>query len=119
MAKIVFSNIIPFKGFLAINLFGIIVVRKEYAYSLKNQDRLFKMVRHESIHTEQMKELLYIFFYLWYLLEYLIRLIQYRSFSRAYRNISFEREAFDKENDTYYLFIRKRYSFIKYLKSRS
>lgn len=28
--KIIYNKLIPFKGFIAINLFGIIFVRKEY-----------------------------------------------------------------------------------------
>ena len=41
-----------------------------------------------------MQELLYIFFYLWYAVEYLIRLIIYRNTKLAYKNVSFEREAY-------------------------
>lgn len=63
--KIIYNKIIPFKGFLAINLFGFLFARKK----LTEVD-----INHEKIHTEQMKELLYIPFYILYILEYIIRL---------------------------------------------
>ena len=49
-----------------------------------------------SNHTAQMKEMLYIFFYLWYVVEWIIRLFMK---GNAYRNISFEREAYSNEDD--------------------
>lgn len=107
--KIIRNNIIPFPGFAAINLFGILFVRK-------NATITDNMIRHESIHTEQMKELLYIFFYLWYVIEWLVRIVQYRNAHTAYRNISFERESYTKENDIYYLDSREKYSWTDYLK---
>ena len=55
--KIVRNNIIPFKGFLAINLFGILFVRGDSYISPQ-------VINHEKIHTAQMRELLYIPFYL-------------------------------------------------------
>ena len=57
--KIIYNKIIPFKGYLAINLFGIIFVRKEYKNYINKT-----IINHEQIHTEQMKELGYIFFYI-------------------------------------------------------
>lgn len=107
--KIIRNNIIPFKGFAAINLFGILFVRKDATITET-------MIRHESIHTEQMKEMLYIFFYLWYVIEWMVRLIQYRNTHTAYRNIGFEREAYTNENELYYLDSRKRYLWMNYLK---
>lgn len=57
--KIIYNKLIPFKGFIGINLFGIIFVRKEY------KKRLYRsVINHENIHTAQMKEMLYIFFYI-------------------------------------------------------
>ena len=71
------------------------------------------MLNHERIHLRQQAELLVVFFYVWYGLEYLIRLIQYRNRHEAYKNISFEREAYANEKDLDYL---KRRSFWEYLK---
>lgn len=85
--KIIYNNIIPFKGFIAINLFGVLFVRKDAVISEQT-------INHEKIHTAQMKEMLYIFFYLWYIIEWLIRLFMK---GNAYRNISFEKEAYNHD----------------------
>ena len=73
-------------------------------------------MNHEKIHAAQMKELLYIPFYIWYVIEWLIRLIQFRNSSMAYRNISFEREAYANDKNLTYLQTRERFAFIKYIK---
>src|SRR5678815_4332787 len=65
--KIIRNKYIPFKGFRAINLFGILFVRGNAKISEVT-------LNHEKIHTAQMKEMLYIFFYLWYVFEWIIRL---------------------------------------------
>ena len=105
--KIIYNNIIPFKGFLAINLFGILFVRKDSNHILSNFD-----INHEAIHTAQMKELLYIFFYIWYVIEWLILLIKYKDQMKAYRNIRFEKEAYDNEKDLSYLYHRKKFNYL-------
>lgn len=103
--KIIRQNILPPKGFLAINLFGLLFCKKD----AKINDVI---VNHESIHTVQMKEMLYIPFYLWYVTEWLIKLLFK---GNAYRNISFEREAYDNQYNLNYLKERKRYNWIKRL----
>lgn len=70
---------------------------------------------HEAIHIKQGNEMLWIFFYLWYGIEWLFRLIQYRDKMLAYYNISFEREAYINQLDDEYLIKRKLFSWIKYL----
>ena len=90
--KIIYNNLIPFKGFIAINLFGVLFVRNEYKKRFESGG-FTTTLNHESIHTEQIKELGYIFFYIWYLIEWLLRL----PFGNAYYNISFEREAYTNE----------------------
>lgn len=106
--KIVRNKFIPFTGFSAINLFGILFVREDV--SITDQ-----LLNHERIHSEQMKEMLYIPFYIWYFIEWLIRLFIISSGS-AYRSISFEQEAYAKESDFSYLSERKSFSWIKYLR---
>lgn len=65
--KIVYNKFIPFEGYLAINLFGVLFVRgTREATQHRINDRL---LTHERIHTAQMKELAYIFFYLWYFVD--------------------------------------------------
>ena len=60
-----------------------------------------------------MKEMLYIFFYLWYLVEWLVKLFRYGR--NAYENISFEREAYTYQYDYSHLEKRKKYHWIKRL----
>ena len=64
------NKIIPFGKFKAINIFGIIFYKGSYPRT----DR----INHENIHTAQMKEMLYIFFYIWYGVEWLIKLFKHR-----------------------------------------
>jgi hypothetical protein len=105
--KTIYNNIIPFKGFAAINLFGILFVRKNVILT-------DAVINHEKIHTAQIKELFYIFFYLWYIVEWLIKLCFYGK--QAYYHISLEREAYINMYDIEYLNNRKKYSFFKYIK---
>jgi hypothetical protein len=100
------NSIIPFGSFNAINLFEIVFYKKTITYITKN---------HEYIHTKQMRELLYIPFYIIYFLEYLVRLFLLQSHKKAYRAISFEKEAYSNQQDSSYKDNRKPYSWIKYL----
>lgn len=106
--KIIYNNYIPFKGFKAMNLFGFLFVRN--GFTLNDVD-----IRHETIHTKQMREMLYIPFYIWYLLEWLIRLLFCRNTKKAYKNIAFEQEAYGNQYNTTYLENRKIWAWFKYL----
>ncbi len=90
-------------------LWPFVVVKHQ---SLK-EDAVF--LNHEQIHLRQQAELLIVFFYLWYGLEFLFRLIQYKNRNKAYRNISFEREAYQNETNFNYLKKRKCYGFLNFL----
>lgn len=100
--KIIRNNIIPFKGYKAMNLFGILFVREDA--KLTEVD-----INHEAIHSAQFKELLWIFYYPIYLIEWLIRVLfsKDRFTHKAYRNISFEQEAYKNEDNLDYLKTRK------------
>ncbi len=76
-------------------------------------------LNHERIHLRQQLELLVLPFYVWYVLEYLLRLIQYKNHNQAYRNISFEREAYTNEQKMSYLSNRKFWAFLQYVKNCS
>ena len=104
--KVIINNILPLKGFKCINLFGILFCRR----ILNKID-----INHETIHTKQGQELLWIGFYLWYIIEYLIRLIMYRDTKLAYKNISFEREAYQNQSNLDYLSNRKHYNWLSKL----
>lgn len=97
------------RHFVGIALWPFIVVKDP---RLK-EDKVF--INHERIHLKQQLELLVLPFYLVYLLEYVIRLFQYGNSREAYRNISFEREAYEMEAELSYLDYRKIWSFTKYL----
>lgn len=56
---------------------------------------------------------LFVPFYVLYVLEWLVKLCFYGS--KAYRNISFEREAYSNDEDTCYLLVRRHYAFLKYI----
>ena len=94
---VVRNNIILFKGYKAINLFGILFCRKD-----------------EYIHTMQMREMLYIPFYIWYGIEWLIKWVLYRDAHLTYHSISFEKEAFLHEENIEYSKDRKHFTWIKY-----
>lgn len=108
--KVIYNNVIPCKGYKAINLFGVFFVRK--GATISEQD-----INHEAIHTAQMREILYILFYVWYFVEWIVRIFQYKNVHKAYRNISFEREAYT--NDCYLLYLqdRKHYTWMQYLRT--
>lgn len=65
---------------------------------------------HEQIHWVQQKEMLCLFFYLWYLIEWFIKLFKYKN--KAYYAISFEREAYDNESNLNYLKTRKSFAWL-------
>jgi hypothetical protein len=101
------------KFFLGKNIAGItlcpfgIYIKREYL--TKRQT-----INHEKIHWQQQLELLIIFFYIWYLMEWFIRI--FVNGKAAYRSLSFEREAYSNENNNDYLNTRKPYTWLKYIK---
>lgn len=97
------------KRFVGVTLWPFIVMRNS---ELKD-DATF--INHEKIHIRQQAEMLVVPFFVWYILEYLIRLVQYRDNYEAYLNISFEREAYAQERDLDYLEKRPFWSFLAYL----
>lgn len=105
MFLIVSKYLIP-KGYRGLTLFPFVFVKYRW-----DKENLF-FLNHERIHLRQQLELLVIPFYLWYIFEFFVRLIQYKNKNLAYRNISFEREAYANETNLAYL---KQRSFLKFL----
>lgn len=70
-------------------------------------------VNHEKIHWKQQIEMLIIPFYLFYVIEWLIKMVGGNK--NAYKSISFEQEAYSNESNMNYLSERKPYSWIKFL----
>ena len=108
MIVIASKYLVP-KGYIAITLFPYIFLRHK---KLKEDTIL---MNHERIHLCQQAELLVVFFYIWYIAEYLLRLIKYANHADAYRNISFEREAYTHESHNNYLTNRPLWSFLKFI----
>ena len=121
--KIIRNKYIPFPGYKAINLFGVLFV--------KNNAKIDDVtINHEAIHSKQFIELMILFavvtvfirwwmplfsplfFYIWYVIEWVIRLPK----GNAYKNISFEREAYANEGDASYLNGRYWFNFLRYIR---
>lgn len=124
--KIIRNKYIPFPGFKAINLFGVLFV--------KNNAKIDDVtINHEAIHSRQFVELMVLFaaatvfirwwlplfaplfFYVWYAVEWLVHLIRFRSTYIAYRRLSFEREAYTHQVDMSYTNGRYWFNFLKYI----
>jgi len=105
---VIFPRLIA-KSFCAVTIYPFVILRNHQS---KND---FVLLNHEFIHLKQQKELLWLFFFLWYGLEFLIKLLYYRDTYLAYRNISFEREAYQYEFDLDYLKQRKVFSFLRFI----
>lgn len=104
--KIVRTSFLPFHGFSAVNLLGVLFVHP--GVYLSNE-----MMNHERIHSAQQREMLFVFFYLAYVIEWMVRLPMR---GNAYRNISFEREAYANQRNLDYLNSRRPYSWRRYMK---
>ncbi|QEC51420.1 hypothetical protein EDD80_10172 [Anseongella ginsenosidimutans] len=74
-----------------------------------------ELIMHERIHLRQQAEMLVIFFYLWYLTEYLLRRLRGNGHMTAYLGISFEREARAHARNPAYLASRKFWAFLAWI----
>lgn len=125
---------IPFQGYKAIFLFGILFVKGNA--KIGEVDML-----HERIHSKQYIELGVLFlilflplvfyslwwlwlllgffgFYIVYVIEWSIRSILYKgNTKKAYKNMSFEKEAYGNQNNVDYLKNRKLFSWLKYIRN--
>lgn len=103
----------PFMSIKGIMLFPFIIIKERYRdipYFNKLKPIL---INHETIHFKQAVEMLIIPFYIFYILEWIIKLFFYGN--KSYTNLSFEREANLYEKDLEYINNRKPYSWIKYI----
>ena len=105
---VVIKYLIP-KNYSGLTIFPFIFLRNK-----KNINDVF-LLNHEKIHLKQQIELLWIFFFVWYFIEYIIRFYQYKNHEFAYKNISFEKEAYKNEHNLNYLKSRKLFAFLKNL----
>lgn len=104
----------PPGNFAAIMLFGIVFHKKDLTY---------RQIRHEKIHIDQLKEFIFFglaislilsfafqmfwtflvfplfLYYIWYGVEWLVRLLLYRDSNVAYKSISLEQDAYIGSTD--------------------
>ncbi len=99
------------KGFVGLTLWPLIILKHS---QLKTDGVL---LNHERIHLRQQLELLVLPFFVWYLAAWLYGLLRYRNSYLAYRNISFEREAYANDTNLDYLATRRPWQFLRYLRS--
>ena len=103
--------VVKFLNVEGLTLFPFIFVRDKAMLNDKT------LIRHEMIHIRQQLELLVIPFYLLYLSNYLINLVRHQQHYSAYRQIIFEREAYDHDSEPGYLAERKYWAWLTYLRS--
>lgn len=92
---------------------GIYIKEKYFAYKYKKSYGVKVLINHEKIHWRQQMEMLIVFFYIWYLIEWMVRLIT--NPDNAYKSISFEQEANYNEINLKYLETRKPFAWLEYL----
>lgn len=128
---IVRNNIIPLKGFVMLNILGVVFVRGDAEVTSWR-------ARHEAIHTAQQYEIMTLsalvalvlckvwasWWYLLivvvmpfalYLLTWLIALVL-PPYDRAYHDSPFEREAYANQNTADYLITRLPFAWVRYIK---
>ena len=85
-----------------ITLFPFILIRDE------GDERI---IRHESIHIAQYREMFVIGFLLLYLWDFVRGFVKYKTYDDAYRSIRFEREAYSFDGDPHYLEYREKHAW--------
>lgn len=63
---------------------------RKMIYDPNKRHRLFRLIQHERTHWFQQREMLIILFFVWYIIEWFIKLFTEQ---KAYKALSFEREA--------------------------
>lgn len=106
--KVIVNRFIPLHGYVAMVFYNYIFWRKEYEYKIQDIDYYNVVINHESIHNAQMKRIcknIFIggtLFYILYAFEWIKNIFKY-GFSKAYKNISYEIEAYNNEKNLNYL----------------
>ncbi len=107
----VLIRILTFGGsWLGIARFPFIILRSSYKV---NPD--MGIINHERIHLYQQAECLILIWWFIWVIEVIFKSLYYRSFSKVYYSLSFEREAYSNQDNSSYLDNRKWFSFIKYI----
>jgi hypothetical protein len=95
--------------FLAFTVYPFIFVsnRKRFDANPNN-------IQHERIHARQQIEMLWVFFFVWYGIEFAIRALK-RGRMAGYASISFEEEAYHHQDNVGYLENRKPFAWWEFL----
>lgn len=107
MILIVSKYLVP-KGYRGLTVFPFVFLKQRESVA----DAV--LLNHEKIHLRQQLELLILPFFVWYGLEFLWHFSKEQDAKRAYRAISFEREAYANEKDLHYVKQRSFWKFLKY-----
>lgn|SRR5690606_18209688 len=107
MLLIVSRFFVP-KGYSGITIFPFIILRER-------QNQKGTLINHEKIHIRQQLETAVVLFFIWYTIEFLVRYLMVGNKRQAYRNISFEREAYANDTNPNYLKQRSTWAFLRYL----
>ena len=108
-AMLIFSKIFLSSRFNAMAIWPFIFLKDK---KLKHDEIV---LNHEEIHLKQQIEMLLLLFFIWYVLEFIVRLFIHKNWMEAYHNISFEREAYANEQNLTYIRQRKFWNFLKYV----
>lgn len=104
MAKYIYNDFIPFEGYDAMCIGNLVFIRNGARVTTT-------LMNHEAIHCAQWKECLYIFFLPLYVLSFIWQFLKHWNWSKAYRNVCFEREAYAHEKEQGYLSHRERFAW--------
>jgi len=91
-----------------ISLFPFIILRERYKGTVEGEET----VTHETIHFKQALETLIIGFYIIYAINFVINLFIYSHHVVAYKNILFEKEAYNNQGNKDYLAKRRLFAWI-------
>lgn len=110
------------QGVVGLTIFPFIFVSKKHWNHPKYRDqngRLQKvLINHETIHFKQQIETLVLPFFILYIGHYIWNIFTKYGFdfNKCYRNVVFEKEAYDKERDFKYPEYRHPWGFWKYFR---
>ena len=124
------NNLIPFKGYKAINLFGVVFTREDLTDKEKNHERIHSLQIVESaiLGFYLFSSIVLIFnlsswwillslasFYIFYGLEYVIIRLFHKKQNDAYHDVSFEEEAYVNDDNLEYKKERIPFNWIQYI----
>lgn len=109
--KKVYNKYFPFQGYVALMFYPWVFIRED-----KKQKYTARVSRHETTHALQQVETLWLLFFVIYGLEWIIKLpLCGFDFLKTHYSISYEQEAYNHEEETYYNDVRKHYAWMRYI----